>query len=329
MHRLEIPSGFPLGKWVDRHRAVSHNLALSGMGGALESVPRLLRNPPPAEPDDVRAALADIHGVHRTEIFLTHGAHEANFLALAFLAGRARHESADWTVRIDPPEYPQIIEAAAATGSQVVREGRHASVWALSNPQNPTGGWRSAREILRNVDRSTIILVDEAYRGFTDVPSVASTAEENMWATGTFTKVYGADEIRVGWSIPPKSHRAAYAKFHLVAADKIAERSIRSARAILSARDEVLREVRAKFLRNVRALRSAVPGSGRLAAPVWFDRGKGTLPGDRVQSAALRRSILVCSGAFFGEVGGVRVCLTRHSFPEDLAHYLALRKSFV
>lgn len=326
MGRYEGPRGFPLGTWVDRHRGVRHNLAISGMRGVLESVPRLLKDPPPAGPDQVTAALARIHGVHRNEVFLTHGAHEANFLAVVFLANRAQQKPRRLTVRIDAPEYPQIAEAVVAAGARVVSEGRRADVWAFSNPNNPTGRWRPPGRIRKGLDDSAIVLVDEAYREFTDVPSVARWGEENLWATGTFTKVYGADEIRVGWSIPPSTLSASYARFHAVAADRIADRSIRAASAILSARDKVLREVRSRFIRNVRALQSAVQGSEAPSGPVWFDQGEGTLSGDRLQAAALRRSILVCSGTFFGDPTGVRICLTRPSFPDDLRQYLTVRK---
>jgi histidinol-phosphate/aromatic aminotransferase/cobyric acid decarboxylase-like protein len=325
LETVEGPRGFPLGQWVDSHRAVRHNLARSGMVGTLESVPRLLIDPPPAEPEQVRALLAGSHGVHRNEVFLTHGAHEANFLALVFLATRARGNSRRLTVRIDRPEYPQITDAVAAAGGRVVSGTQRADVWALSNPNNPTGRWRPPHGIRKGLDDSEVILVDEAYREFTDVSSAAGAPEENLWVTGTFTKVYGADEIRVGWSIPPSSARAAYARFHAVAADRIAERSIRAALAILSAREEVLQEVRSKFGRNVRAFQTAVRGAEAPSGPVWFDRGEGKLPGDRVQAAALRRSILVCSGTFFGDPTGVRICLTRPSFPGDLSQYLKVR----
>ena len=329
MDRVVPPRGFPLGEWVDRHRTARYNLARSGMVGSLELVPRILKAPPAAEPEEVRGLLADNHGVHRSELFLTHGAHEANFLALAFLAGRARRGTGRLAVRVDSPEYPQIVDAVGAAGGRLVSGARRPDVWALSNPNNPTGRWRSPKALRMALDEATTLLVDEAYREFTEARSAAGAGLENVWTTGTFTKVYGADEIRVGWSIPPSSATADYARFHAVAADRIAERSIRSAAAILSDRADVLDEVRSKFDRNVRVLQTKVPGTEEPFGPVWFDRGQRTLPGDRIQSAALRRSVLVCSGTFFGDAGGVRICLSRKSFPEDLDRYLEVRRSFV
>lgn len=329
MSRAEPLTGFPLGQWVERHSGVRHNLALSGMAGESTVVPRLLEAPPASTPERLRTLLATMHAVEPGELFLTHGAHEANHLALAFLAGKARRKGNVLEVRVDPPEYPPLFDIISATGSHRAVRPEDGDVWLLSNPNNPTGHLRSAREVEAARGRASIVLVDEAYREFTAVPSLAGTERERVWVTGTFTKVYGADEIRVGWSIPPRSFTAEYGRFHPLAADKVGKHSVDSAVAILAARPRVLREVRDVFERNRKALRRKVPEAGDLAAPVWFDRGGRGLPGDRLQAAALRRSVLVCSGTFFGDPRGVRVCLTRRSFANDLAHYLAVRQSFL
>ncbi len=329
MDRLRNSRGFPLGRWVDNHPSVRYNLALSGMRGALRTVPRILRELPEAGPEDLRRAIARLHRVDPAEVFLTHGAHEANFLALAFLTRNRRHSRHRATIRVDLPEYPPLLEIARLLGGRVVQGPPRADIWVLSNPTNPTGRLRSAREIVAGRTASTSVIVDEAFREFTQARSVAEAGVDRLWVTGTFTKVYGGDEIRVGWLIPPSHATEPYARFHGVAADRIPAQSVRSASAILSARPAILREVRGLFSRNLRALQRAVSGTGTSAGPFWFDRGLGGLPGDRVQAAALRRSVLVCSGTFFGDPHGVRVCLTRPSFPEDLDQYLAVRERFL
>ena len=329
MKRFGGSHGFPLGRWVDDHATVRYNLALSGMAGSLRTVPRILRNPPSARPEELRAAIARMHRVDPTEVFLTHGAHEANFLTVAFLTGNAQRSHRRLTVRVDLPEYPPLLDIARGMGGRLVRGEPEADLWLLSNPNNPTGGLRSVREILADRGASTTVIVDEAFREFTDARSVAEAGDEHLWTTGTFTKVYGADRIRVGWLIPPGPATAAYARFHPVASDKVAERSVASAAGILSSRTEVLREVRGIFERNARALQESFPGAERPAGPIWLDRGRRGLPGDRVQAAALRHSVLVSSGGFFGDPKGVRICLTRRSFPEDLSRYLAVRQRFM
>jgi histidinol-phosphate aminotransferase len=325
---LEGSRGFPLGRWVDDHSTARYNLALSGMRGALRSVPRLLRNPPEAGPEDLREALALMHRVDPARVFLTHGGHEANFLALTFLRFSSRNLSHPLKIRVDHPEYPPILDIARATRGTIVERTSDADIWVLSNPNNPTGQLRSAQEILEESGPGATVIVDEAFREFTEAHSVLETRSDRLWATGTFTKVYGADEIRVGWLIPPATAAEAYARFHSVAADRIPPSSVRSAVAILAARKEVLRETRQVFSRNLRAAEERLPGVTRSSGPFFFDRGTGSLPGDRVQTAALRRSVLVCSGSFFGDPAGVRICLTRPSFPEDFEQYLAVRKRF-
>ncbi len=59
-------------------------------------------------------------------------------------------------------------------------------------------------------------------------------------------------------------------------------------------------------------------------APVFFDRVR-TESGDDLARRCLLASVLVCPGTFFGDPGGVRLCLTRRSFPNDLEAYLRVR----
>jgi histidinol-phosphate/aromatic aminotransferase/cobyric acid decarboxylase-like protein len=327
--RIGRPRGFPLGRWVDSHASVRHNLALSGMRGALKTVPRILRDPPEAESEDLSTAIAHLHHVDPARVFLTHGAHEANFLALAYLTRGGFHSRTAPTIRVEVPEYPPLSDIAHALGGPRVRQKSPGDIWLLSNPNNPTGRLWSAREILTKREATTSVIVDETFREFTEARSVIESRADGLWVTGTFTKVYGADAIRVGWLIPPAQETEAYAPFHAVAADRIAVQSVHSATAILSARESVLREVRGIFARNLQAVHRAVGGTENLSGPIWFDRGRGELPGDRVQAEAIRRSILVCSGTFFGDPHGVRICLTRPSFPEDLDQYLAVRERFL
>lgn len=321
--------GFPLGRWVDRHSSIRHNLALSGMRGALRLVPRVLRNPPRASPEELRRALARLHQVKTARVFLTHGAHEANFLALSFLRANLSPRTHRPSVRVDLPEYPPLLDIVRGSGSRWVQNAPDADIWLLSNPNNPTGRLRTLRDFLAGRGSATSVIVDEAFREFTEVPSAAKAGVDRLWVTGTFTKVYGGDDIRVGWLIAPKHAAEAYGRFHAVAADRISSRSVRSAMGILSKRRAILSEARAIVSRNFRVLERLVPGSVPTAGSFWFDRGVSGLPGDRVQAAGLRRSILVCSGAFFGDPSGVRICLTRPSFPEDFAHYLKVRSRFL
>ncbi|HKS59167.1 MAG TPA: hypothetical protein VJS68_00120, partial [Thermoplasmata archaeon] len=83
------------------------------------------------------------------------------------------------------------------------------------------------------------------------------------------------------------------------------------------------------FQRNLADLKSKVPGAPSLQGPTWFDRGAGSLDGDALGRAAASKGVLVCPGSFFGDASGVRICLTRRTFPEDLDAYLKVRSRFV
>ncbi|MCI4369179.1 MAG: aminotransferase class I/II-fold pyridoxal phosphate-dependent enzyme [Thermoplasmata archaeon] len=315
---------FPLAQWIEDHHDAPHNLSRSGMRGALRSVPRLLRGFPPATEDDLRNALARRNGVPPDRLFLTHGASEGNALATTFLAGHIRGKSGRAPKFWAPtPEYPPLFDLAPTVGFRRVAERESADLVVVSDPNNPTGEpspvWAEAAPASSRVS----VLVDETFRDFSRVPRRGPGEGPGLWRTGTFTKVYGGDDVRVGYVIAPEPALRDFAQFHSLALDRIAPWSIGAAMAIHRHREEVLRESRGIFQANLRELREQVDDVPRLAAPLWFDR---VPDGDAVERRAIRNGILVCSGSYFGDRRGVRICLTRRSFPRDLAAYLAVRE---
>lgn len=322
--------GFPLKDWIDAHPSAPHHLAHSGMIGSLRSARRALLDPPDPDADALRGELARTVGVARHRIFLTHGATEGNSLVLVFLAGEfRRRRRGALRARVPTPEYPPIREAAQWAGFRPVRPDVPADVTAISEPNNPTGRARGPKAVGKLAGGTSAVLADETFREFTSAPSLARAGPPTVWTTGTFTKVYGGDDLRVGYVVAPERSAATFARFHGIVADELPPASVAGARALLAHRREILGEVRARFRRNEAALRRRVPDAPPLAAPVWFDRGALGLPGDRLARAAARRGVLVCPGSFFGDPDGVRVCLTQPEFPEDLDAYLRVRSEFV
>ena len=167
-------------------------------------------------------------------------------------------------------------------------------------------------------------MVDETFREFSAAPSLQRLGAPGLWTTGSFTKAYGADDLRVGYVVAPEPERERFARFHGLVTDELPPYSVAGALVTLAARDRILREVRAIVGRNQALWRAAVPKSPPLAAPVAFD-DPVPLGGDRLARQCLRASVLVCPGRFFGRASGVRVGLTRRSFPTDLRAYLAVR----
>ena len=318
---------FPLADWVLGHADVPHNLARSGMEGSLRTVPRLLRRRPDPDPERLRAVLGRLNGVPSRRVFLTHGASEGNALALLYLRRRlGSGRAAPPTLYAPVPEYPPIPDAAREVGFEIAERPDGADAIALSAPRNPFGTPVPMGDIARLSEDTAAILVDQTFREFSVAAPVTRSRLPNLWATGSSTKVYGAEDIRVGFVIAPDAEREAFARLHGLFLDRLPPVSVSSALAILDHRDEALAEARGILRRNETALRAAFDEVPRLAAPVWFDRAADGFDGDAFSHRLLRQGILVCPGSFFGVRNGVRLCLTRRSFPEDLDAYRRVRE---
>ncbi len=322
---------FPLADWIDDHEGVPHNLGRSGLKGTLPTLERTLRRPAEPDPEALVAELARSVGVAPRRLFLTHGASEGNALVLVFLArhlGGAMRRPVRYAVSV--PDYPPLSDGAEWAGLRRATPRREYRVWIGSDPNNPLGTAVADRPgVAAARDRADAILLDETFREFTDAPSSARGSDPRVWTTGTFTKVYGADRIRVGFVVAPNAGADAFSRFHGVMTDEIAPASVGAARAILRDQRDILGESRARLRRNIAALRGAMDGVPDLRAPVHFDRGPNGLDGDRFARYALRAGVLVCPGSYFGDPTGVRLCLTAPSFPEDLTAYLEVRERWL
>ncbi len=275
-----------------------------------------------ASDETLRRALAELVGVGRERLFLTHGATEAAALTMQFVSRRIR--SGSRRCRVAFPEYPPLWGIARSAGFRLVADRRPAELAIVSQPQNPTGERWSAERLAGWTEGARSIVVDETFREFTAASSVARAGRRGLWTTGSFTKVYGADDLRVGFVVVPPGECASFARFHGLVTDEIAPYSVAGALATLARRDRILGTVRAIFERNRETWQRAMPGGPALEAPLAFD-DPVPLDGDRFSRRCLRSSVLVCPGSFFGRRSGVRVCLTRRSFPADLAAYLRVR----
>jgi len=81
-----------------------------------------------------------------------------------------------------------------------------AGLFYVCSPNNPTGTLTSHSDIeylVANQPKDSVVLVDEAYIHFTEVPSVLDLvkAEKNVIVLRTFSKVYGMAGLRCGFII--------------------------------------------------------------------------------------------------------------------------------
>jgi aspartate/methionine/tyrosine aminotransferase len=315
---------FPLADWIDSHSTCRYNFGGSGMHGTV-------RHPTPsrsglrsASASELREELGRLLGVATSRVFLTHGATEANAWTVAYLARRAGGRAP--RCRVEFPEYPPLFDLARWAGFRIVPDRGPSELAVVSQPRNPVGELWSAERLTAWSRDARATVVDETFREFTTARSVQRLGIRGLWSTGSFTKVYGADDLRVGFVVPPEDEQGSFARFHGLATDQIPQYSVAGALATLADRTRILREVRAVVGRNQALWQRATPGAPELAAPVAFD---DPVPGDgdRFARRCLRSSILVCPGTYFGRGSGVRVGLTRRSFPRDLAAYLRLRET--
>jgi histidinol-phosphate/aromatic aminotransferase/cobyric acid decarboxylase-like protein len=321
---------FPLADWIDAHSDAPYHLGASGMRGELRTTERLLSGPPPATELEVRTLLGELHGRSAAEVFLTHGATEANGLALLTLHRQLRRRLGRRPrsyVRF--PEYPPLWEAAKFAGFIVGDRPGSGDLVVLSNPNNPTSELRPLGDLDGERPRRSAVLVDETFRGFSTARSWAEADERGVWVTGTLTKAFGADEVRLGFAIPPDESREEFGRVLGLLLDGIPSASLAAAAALLRHQGRILRETRGIFGRNLRALRARVRSAPTLHGPLWFDRVRAGLDSERFARAALERGVLVSPGTYFGDPHGVRVGLTRRTFPRDLEEYLRARQEFL
>ncbi len=321
---------FPLAHWILSHAGLRHDLAQSGMKGVLLRTETALRKPVEGDAHDLRASLAKLHGTASRNVFLTHGATEGNALVLLFLA-RSLSRSLGRVPRVHlfSPEYPPLRDMALWAGARPVRAQERQDLTVLSNPNNPHGTFRSSNEMQELLSRRVPVLVDETFREFTERPTLAGKGHRYLWVTGTFTKVYGGDSIRVGYVVAPPGEESSFGALQGLLLDTLPSASVMSALALLRDRSVILRESRELFRRNERILHRHLGGFPRLFAPVAFDRGLSGLPGDLLAHQAAARSVLVCPGSYFGDPSGVRLCLTRRTFARDLEAYIQVRDALL
>ncbi|GAA3657138.1 histidinol-phosphate transaminase [Nocardioides ginsengisoli] len=171
---------------------------------------------PDAMAADLRAALAEQHGVLVEQVLVGNGSDELIFLlALAFLAGGGTAVCASPAYRVD--EISTQVVGGSVVSVPLVND-RHdltamaevaADIAHVVNPHNPTGTLVARDEIRRFRERSRagLVVVDEAYVDFAPDPAAATAvplvADGGLAVLRTFSKAHGLAGLRVGYLIAP------------------------------------------------------------------------------------------------------------------------------
>ena len=292
------------------------------MRGAIPAPRWPSRRPPRDVADRLHEELADHLHVAPERLFLARGATEANAWVLGHLARRGRGRSRRLRVRY--PEYPPLFDAGRLLGFTPVSDARPSAVAVVSQPRNPEGDLWSRSRLDAWSDGAGAVLVDETFREFLGTPSFAREGSRGLWTTGSFTKFFGADDVRVGFAIAPPEAVPSFERYVGLLSDELAPASAAMALRLLRELPRRRREVAAVVGPNLDAFARLFPPLPRPRVPLAFDR-LGRDDGLALARRCLAASVLVCPGAFFGERTGVRLCLTRPDAAASLRAYARVR----
>jgi histidinol-phosphate aminotransferase len=189
---------------------------------------------PDAAHEQVRDALAAMHGVKRENIVLGCGSTEILRAAdMAFLGSGQ-------DLIVAEPTFESVLKYARVTRATPMKipltpDHRHdlpkiaaactskTGLVYVCNPNNPTGTIVTRGELadfIPRVPSTALILVDEAYFHFAENPQFASVIDwigkhPNLLVARTFSKIYGMAGMRLGYAIGSKETIAAM-KAHIL-----------------------------------------------------------------------------------------------------------------
>jgi histidinol-phosphate aminotransferase/imidazoleglycerol-phosphate dehydratase/histidinol-phosphatase len=171
---------------------------------------------PEQQPAAMRTRLADLYGVQSQQLMIGRGADEAIEVVV-----RTFCEAGQDNILICPPTFGYFKTAADIQGAGVIeaplnddyswdkarvlkaaQDAKNLKIVFLCSPNNPTGNEikDDLVETLCAALPETLIVVDEAYREFSEIPSCVEKMSEfqNLVVLRTLSKVYGLAGVRAG-----------------------------------------------------------------------------------------------------------------------------------
>ena len=164
-------------------------------------------------------ALAEHHAVAQSCVTLGNGSNDVlDMIARVFLAPGSEAIFSEYAFAV----YPIVTQAVGATarvagardyGHDLVAMqeliNKNTRVIFIANPNNPTGTWLSASDLLdfvKAVPSNIIIVIDEAYFEYVTHEQYPDTSRwlkdfDNLIVTRTFSKAYGLAALRVGYCL--------------------------------------------------------------------------------------------------------------------------------
>jgi histidinol-phosphate aminotransferase len=213
---------------------------------------------------ELRAAIADLHGVSPDQVFAANGSNEALLLLLLAYGGAGRRAA------VFEPTYALHSHIARVTGTEVLTGARRddftlepgevdrvlaagPEVVFLCSPNNPTGRVERRDAVVDILARSAgLVIVDEAYGQFASWSAIDLVADDrNLVVVRTYSKTWAMAAARLGYLIGPAPLVAALEKvalpYHLDAVKQVAGRLALRFRAEMDARVAALVEERGRL----------------------------------------------------------------------------------
>lgn len=334
-------------EWIrGRPGAVAHDLGSSGLFAAPSEsgvVPERLRDlSHPEGGPSLRDRIAERYGVDRDGVLLAAGATTANAAAAVAAADRNGGEDAH-TGLVEKPAYEPLVDSPRLFGIDVDRFSRRPdSEYALepqrvagaatedtafvtvTNRHNPSGRLAD-RETLAAVAEAAAgeeaaLLVDEVYAPYVlegDGPfgGVTAAGLPNTAITGSLTKFFGLEGLRLGWIAgdPEIVDAARSVATHFASP---AEPSLALAERAFEHADDLVADGRERVAANHDLLAAFVDERDDLDGRVFPGATYAFLDphgvdGSTVAEAALERDLLVVPGRFFEDDARIRVSLGR------------------
>lgn len=177
---------------------------------------------PPTDHAALRAAIAEVHGLDPDRVICGVGSDEILHLLCQAYAGpgdEVLHPEHGFLV------YPIVARAAGAAPVAAPERERRVDVDALlaavtertrvvflANPANPTGTMIGGQDVTRLADglpEGCLLVLDGAYAEYAgdtfDGGLGLASTRANVFATRTFSKLYGLGGMRVGWGYGPRA----------------------------------------------------------------------------------------------------------------------------
>ena len=190
--------------------------AVEAMAGALANMHRY----PSTDHADLRAAIAEVHGLEAERIICGVGSDEVlNLIAQAYAGPGDEVLFTEHGFSL----YRVFALAAGATPLVAAEKDRRVDVDLilqkitpatrviyLTNPGNPTGTMIDLGEVARLADalpEACLLVIDGAYAEYVegyDGGARIVRARDNVIMTRTFSKIYGLGGLRVGWGYAPQ-----------------------------------------------------------------------------------------------------------------------------